>query len=100
MGNHTQHSLTFISNLQCDHTCLNKRYHWYDVRYRYSAPRCGWDGGDCCDEASEFAYCATCACTDPAELPDGECSGSCGNYPYFGDGFCDDENNALSLIHI
>ncbi len=54
---------------------------------------CAWDGGDCCDADSKFDYCSSCECLDPDQQPDGDCTGSCWNYFYAGDGFCDDDNN-------
>merc|ERR1712196_690356 len=51
---------------------------------------CDWDGGACC--GGKTNYCDECLCLDP-DFASGGCYGSCGSSNYYGDGFCDDNNN-------
>jgi len=102
--------------LRCSHVCLHTVYRCRDCTFESTCPSdgdcgkaawkedgfcddgnnncgCNWDGGDCCDSASNFDYCSDCYCLDPNEIPDGSCGGSCWSHIYSGDGFCDDANN-------
>ena len=76
---------------------------------------CGWDGGDCCGNNVVTQYCTICACLDPNGIvpnttspntpitsstvfpPDITTTSSnstdCGSPQWFGDNYCDDENN-------
>jgi len=81
-------------------------------------PECGFDGGDCCDNTGEGwdNYCSLCEClempetTEPpmetteewwttegpmetTEEPSGTNGDDCAIPHWFGDAFCDDENN-------
>merc|ERR1712051_1139529 len=65
---------------------------------------CGWDGGDCCGDNVNTQYCSACECLDPnggGETPtttkEPETTpppkDACGSPQWFGDNYCDDENN-------
>merc|ERR1719328_218840 len=63
---------------------------------------CQFDGGDCCQENPEEGwdnYCEECACLEspPTTEPPMETTGmpmdNCAVPHWFGDGYCDDENN-------
>ena len=68
---------------------------------------CAYDGGDCCGDHANMVwnfYCSVCECLDPnGESPtesqpptnDGESTtvSPCGFPNWFGDNYCDDENN-------
>ena len=45
---------------------------------------CDWDGGDCCDKSSNFAYCSKCECLDCTA----ECAANCAQTKWQGDGYC------------
>merc|ERR1711977_759864 len=53
---------------------------------------CAWDGGDCCGEEVNTQYCSACECLDPSEQESSE-EEDCGSPKWFGDNYCDDENN-------
>jgi len=53
---------------------------------------CAWDGGDCCGEEVNTQYCSACECLDPSEQESSE-EEDCGSPQWFGDNYCDDENN-------
>ena len=66
---------------------------------------CGWDGGDCCGDDVNTDYCSACECLDPngggsAPTPaptipptPSPPSDACGSPHWFGDNYCDDDNN-------
>ena len=66
---------------------------------------CGWDGGDCCGDDANTQYCSACECLDPngggsAPTPaptipptPSPPSDACGSPHWFGDNYCDDDNN-------
>merc|ERR1712066_1033131 len=69
---------------------------------------CGWDGGDCCGDDVNTQYCTACECLDPngggsaptaaptpapTDAPTDPPATACGSPQWFGDNYCDDENN-------
>merc|ERR1711907_743089 len=55
---------------------------------------CEYDGGDCCAKTAKGGkvstkFCKDCKCLDP----NAQCSATCGNAKFKGDGNCDDDNN-------
>merc|ERR1712223_1911255 len=64
---------------------------------------CEWDGGDCCGPDVNTDHCSQCECLDPnfggpttAPPPPVTTEGpsdACGSPQWFGDNYCDDENN-------
>jgi len=74
---------------------------WFGDNYcddENNTPECGFDGGDCCDNEMEgyTNYCNACECLEYPEytteepIVDGT---NCAAPQWFGDAFCDDENN-------
>jgi len=58
-------------------------------------PECDFDGGDCCQENPADGwdnYCETCECLDFQETTQAPV-GNCEVPHWFGDNYCDDENN-------
>merc|ERR1719357_1373360 len=55
---------------------------------------CGYDGGDCCGDDVNTQYCVICEChevfQETTQAPDGS---NCQIPHWFGDDYCDDENN-------
>jgi len=61
---------------------------------------CGWDGGDCCGDNVNTQYCSACECLDPngggdatTAAPTEPPADACGSPQWFGDNYCDDDNN-------
>ena len=78
--------------------------HWVGDNYcddENNNEACGFDGGDCCDNEMDGwdNYCQDCACLEspPTTEPPMETTGmpidNCAVPHWFGDGYCDDENN-------
>jgi len=78
--------------------------HWVGDNYcddENNNEACGFDGGDCCDNEMDGwdNYCQDCACLEspPTTEPPMETTGmpidNCAVPQWFGDGYCDDENN-------
>jgi len=70
---------------------------WFGDNYcddENNTPECGFDGGDCCDNEMEgyTNYCNACECLEYPE-PTEEPGTNCAAPHWFGDAFCDDENN-------
>merc|ERR1711962_681986 len=53
---------------------------------------CGFDGGDCCGDDVNTTYCSECACYDFTETTQAP-GPNCESPQWFGDNYCDDENN-------
>merc|ERR1712179_833416 len=69
----------YIADSYCDDEC---NYPEYD-----------YDGGDCCGDDVNEQYCEDCDClevTETTQAPDGS---NCQIPHWFGDNYCDDENN-------
>jgi len=59
-------------------------------------PECDFDGGDCCQEDAEEGwddYCEICECFDFPETTQAPEGSNCLFPQWFGDNYCDDENN-------
>merc|ERR1711997_706547 len=57
---------------------------------------CGFDGGDCCQENPIDGwdqYCSDCLCLEMPETTEGPDGSNCELPHWFGDSYCDDENN-------
>merc|ERR1719400_2949244 len=85
---------------------------WGDNAWWFAGGCCGFDGGDCCDNTGEGwdNYCSLCECLEMPETtegpwwttegpmetteePSGTSGDDCAAPHWFGDGYCDDENN-------
>jgi len=69
--------------------------HWFMDNYcddENNNAKCGFDGGDCCGDDVNTSYCKECECLEfPAETT--QAPGICGSPQWFGDNYCDDDNN-------
>merc|ERR1719288_7361 len=78
---------------------------WFGDNYcddENNTEECGWDGGDCCGDNVNTWYCSACECLDPnaggstpapPPVTTGGPSDACGSPQWFGDNYCDDDNN-------
>merc|ERR1711981_266560 len=70
--------------------------HWFGDNYcddENNTPECGFDGGDCCGDDVNTSYCSECECFDFPETTQAPDGSNCEIPHWFGDSYCDDENN-------
>merc|ERR1719228_1493538 len=70
--------------------------HWFGDNYcddENNTPECGFDGGDCCGDDINTTYCSECECFDFPETTQAPDGSNCEIPHWFGDSYCDDENN-------
>merc|ERR1712223_1070818 len=58
-----------------------------------NTPDCAFDGGDCCGDDVNTTYCSECECLEFPETTQAPDGSNCEIPHWFGDNFCDDENN-------
>merc|ERR1711962_288402 len=69
----------YIGDNYCDDECNNSEFEM--------------DGGDCCGDKVNTQYCSKCECLDFQETTQGPDESNCAAPNWFGDNYCDDENN-------
>jgi len=69
---------SYVGDNYCDDECNNEDN--------------GFDGGDCCGDDVNEQYCSTCDCLEMPETTEPS-TGECAIPEWFGDSYCDDENN-------
>merc|ERR1711976_183948 len=71
--------------------------HWFGDNYcddENNNPECGYDGGDCCGDNVNTQYCSEFECLEfPPETTQAPDGSNCEIPHWFGDNYCDDENN-------
>merc|ERR1711874_807827 len=91
----------YVGDNYCDDECNNEEYNFdggdccFGDDYcddENNNAECGFDGGDCCGDDVNTSYCKECECLEfPAETT--QAPGICGSPQWFGDNYCDDDNN-------
>merc|ERR1711981_132703 len=70
---------SYVGDNYCDDECNNEDN--------------GFDGGDCCGDNVNEQYCSACDCLEMPETTQAPDGSNCEIPHWFGDSYCDDENN-------